>query len=65
MNYPKSYHKAVNHLVSFGGHGGNTNHGRQLCAIALKDLRKVFGRKREMNEKRHMYFISGQLPVKG
>ena len=62
--YPKSYHRAINHLVQFGGHGGNTRAGRMLVAVALRDLRRDFGRVRAMDERRHMLFISGQFPVR-
>jgi hypothetical protein len=64
MNYPKSYHAACNHLVAFGGHGGNPAHGRRLIARALVDLRRTFGRERARRERMHMLFISGQFPVK-
>ena len=64
MNYPKVYHSAVNHLVAFGGHNGDTKHGRKLIAMALRALRANFGRKIAQDERRHMLFISGQFPVK-
>jgi hypothetical protein len=62
--YPKSYHAACNHLVAFGGHGGNRLAGRRLIARALWDLRHAFGRARARRERMHMLFISGQFPVK-
>ncbi len=64
MQYFPSYHAAVNHLIAHGGHGGNTTHGRNLIARALRDLRVGFGRERAQRERRHMLFISGQFPVK-
>ena len=64
MNYPASYHRAVNHLIAHGGHGGNTANGRAKIALALRDLRRIFGRERAQRERRHMLFISGQFPVK-
>lgn len=64
MQYFPSYHAAVNHLIAYGGHGGNTTHGRNLIARALRDLRANFGRARAVSERRHMLFISGQFPVK-
>lgn len=64
MNYPPVYHKAINHLVAFGGHGGDTNAGRKLIAQALRALRDQYGRERASNERRHMLFISGQFPIK-
>ena len=64
MGYPKSYHDAIRHLVSFGGHGGDTKHGRMLCARALLAVRSKCGTDRAIIERRHMLFISGQFPVK-
>lgn len=63
-NYPSSYHAAIAHLVAFGGHNYSAT-GRQLCARALRDLRRVFGSARARQEYRHMIFISGEMPVKG
>ena len=64
MRYPTIYHRAVNHLVVFGGHGGDTHKGRMLCAAALRALRVKLGRESAAHERRHMLFISGQFPVK-
>jgi hypothetical protein len=61
--YPAEYHAAVNHLVAFGGHGGNTRLGRRLVARALRALRAI-DRVRAQAERRHMLYISGQFPVK-
>jgi hypothetical protein len=62
--YPKSYHKACNHLVSFGSHGGNTTQGRNICAQALREVRKIFGSEFARQARYGMIFISGQFPVK-
>jgi hypothetical protein len=62
--YGPSYHAAVNHLVQFGGHGGDTARGRRLIARALRDLRRTRGRESAQHERRHMLFISGMFPVK-
>lgn len=43
VNYTKSYHAAINHLIAFGAHGGNTNGGRVLIARALRDLKEKHG----------------------
>ena len=64
QGYPPVYHRAVNHLVSFGGHGGNRLAGRQMIAGALRALRAKYGREMAQHERRHMLFISGQFPVK-
>jgi hypothetical protein len=63
--YPPSYHAACNHLVAFGGHGGDRAKGRMLVALALRDLRAHLGRERAAYERRSMLYISGQFPVKG
>ena len=63
MTYPLSYHLACNHLVAFGGHGGDTKYGRQLIASALRSLRAI-NKTQAQNERRHMLYISGQFPVK-
>ncbi len=63
MSYPKAYHVACTHLVSFGAHGGDTTRGRRLVAVALRALRdrdRITARR----ERRHMLFISGMFPVK-
>jgi hypothetical protein len=65
MNYPESYHIAVNHLIAFGGHGGNPRLGRKRIARALWDLRKENGRQSAAFTRRSMLFISGQFPIKG
>ena len=62
--YTPAYHAACNHLVAFGGHGGDRAKGRALIARALRDLRKQYGRERAARERRHLLFISGQFPVK-
>lgn len=62
--YPRVYHLAINHLITFGGHGGDTKKGRDLCAHALKAMRRDFGSERARRELMHMIFISGQFPVK-
>lgn len=64
MIYPPVYHAAINHLVAFGGHSGDTAQGRKLCAGALRALRAMHGRDFAQRERRHMQFISGQFPVK-
>ena len=65
MNYyPAIYHRAVAHLVAFGGHGGDTAKGRKLCADALRVMRNRHGTETAMRERRHMLYISGQFPVK-
>jgi hypothetical protein len=61
--YPQSYHQAQ-HLVAFGGHNGDTQHGRNLCAQALNDLRKSRGHVEALFIKRSLEYISGCLPVK-
>ena len=63
MHYPASYHHAVNHLVSFGGHGGDRRYGRKLIALALRAMRKQ-NRQWAQHERQHMLYISGQFPVK-
>jgi len=63
MQYPNVYHKAVNHLVAFGGHGGNTVEGRLFVAQALRALRAI-DRGLARRERLHMLYISGQFPVK-
>lgn len=62
--YPQAYHRAVNHLVAFGGHGGDTAKGRALVASALRAMRQRHGGEAARRERRHMLFISGQFPVK-
>jgi len=62
--YSSGYHAAVNHLVAFGGHGGDRKRGRHLIAVALWGLRRQFGRERARRERLHMLYISGQFPVK-
>jgi diaminopimelate decarboxylase len=61
--YPKSYHKAVGHLVSFGCHGGNRTQGRKYIADALRAFRSQ-SRQVARLERLHMLFISGGFPVK-
>jgi hypothetical protein len=63
INYPEAYHKAISHLVSFGGHGGNRAKGRLLVARALRALRAQ-SHERARYERGHMLYISGQFPVK-
>lgn len=63
MKYTRTYHAAINHLIAFGGHGGDTAAGRNLIARALRELRAV-DRDRAQRERMHMLFISGQFPVK-
>ena len=62
--YPAIYHRAVNHLVAFGGHGGDTKIGRALCAAALRTIRARHGSEVARRERLHMLYISGQFPVK-
>jgi hypothetical protein len=62
--YPEVYHRACNHLVAFGAHGGDTNKGRMLIARALMALRARHGRQSAQHHRRHMLFISGMFPVK-
>ena len=64
MQYSPSYHKAIHHLVVHGGHGGDTQHGRDLIARALHALRAKHGAERARQERRHMLFISGMFPLK-
>jgi len=64
MMYSRKYHAAINHLIAFGGHGGDTQKGRNLIARVLCELRSIYGRKRAIRERDHMLFISGQFPVK-
>lgn len=61
--YPRCYHDAINHLISFGGHGGNRKKGRKAIALALRWLRSK-DRGWAKRERLHMLFISGQFPVK-
>jgi hypothetical protein len=64
MNYPKSYHIAINHLVHHGA-WGHASIGRQRCAQALRDLRRAgYGAAIVHDEWRHMRFIAGQMPRK-
>jgi hypothetical protein len=62
--YPAVYHAACNHLVAFGGHGGDTKKGRALVAAALRALRKAHGAEFAAAHRRSMVFITGQFPVK-
>jgi len=62
--YPRVYHDAINHLIAFGGHGGDRLAGRKLIARALRYMRNHYGRERAQRERYHMLFISGQFPVK-
>ena len=62
-SYPRAYHLAANHLVAFGGHGGDTVRGRKLVADALRALRAT-SRERAQHERRSLLYISGQFPVK-
>lgn len=64
MKYPAVYHKACNHLVAFGGHGGDTMAGRALVAAALRALRAA-DKAWAARERRHLLFIAGHFPVKG
>jgi hypothetical protein len=63
LRYPAVYHAACAHLVAFGGHGGDTSRGRALCAAALRALRAI-DRDMAQRERRTLYYISGQLPIK-
>jgi hypothetical protein len=63
VTYPKVYHLACNHLVAFGGHGGNTRQGRIYIACALRAIRAQ-SREWAQQERRHMLFIAGHFPVK-
>ena len=63
MRYPDVYHKAVAHLVHFGAHNGDTNHGRKLIAQALWALRHI-NRLEAIMERNHLLYISGMFPVK-
>ncbi len=62
--YPQAYHRACQHLVSFGAHGGDTDKGRALIAAALRALRYVHGHEKARYERLHLLFISGMFPVK-
>ena len=64
MQYPEVYHKAINHLVAFGGYGGNRKRGRWLIAQALRAIRAGAGREAAKRERLHMLYISGQFPIK-
>ena len=67
INYPAVYHKAISHLVWYGGHGGGAKtraQGRLYIAQALRALR-AHSRERARMERGHMLYISGQFPVKG
>lgn len=64
MDYPAIYHRACNHLVAFGAHGGDTSEGRRLCTAALRAMRAKFGRQSAAHHRRGMLFISGMFPVK-
>src|SRR5262249_56434529 len=59
--YSSGYHAAVNHLVAFGGHGGDRKRGRHLIAVALWGLRRQFGRERARRGRPPMLFISGPV----
>ena len=63
MSYSKQYHCAINHLIEYGIHGGNTNEGRNKIAIALRQLR-IIDRNKAQRERHHMIFICGSMPVK-
>ena len=63
-NYPTSYHEACAYLVSHGGHPPDPNHGRQLIAKALHDLRDIKPREYVRSVRRGMMFIAGHFPVK-
>ena len=64
MSYPQSYHAAMHHLIEYGAWNGNTQRGRDLCAQALRDIRRAMGWKRAIWERGHMRWIAGMFPVK-
>jgi len=62
--YPVSYHIALQHLIYHGPHK-ETARGRSLCAKALTDLRKQFGRRFALLTRSHMLYVCGMFPAKG
>lgn len=62
MNYPQSYHAAMNHLIVYGC-WQNVVAGRRKVARALVDLRRTRGRESARRERRHMQYVAG-IPVK-
>jgi len=62
--FPVSYHHAMQHLIIHGPHS-DTSRGRTLCATALRDLRRTFGRQFAMLSRSRMQYICGMLPQKG
>jgi hypothetical protein len=64
VNYPKSYHIAMQHLIHHGAYG-HSQLGRDRCARALRELRKRgFGPEIVQLEWQHMRFICGHMPIK-
>jgi hypothetical protein len=63
MIYPEAYHKAANHLVAFGGCGGDTRKGRMLVAKALRALREVDPALARF-ERKGLRYISGHFPMR-
>jgi len=63
LTYPPAYEAACRHLVAFGSHSGDTKKGRSLCATALRELRTI-SRDIARTNRKTLYYISGQLPVK-
>lgn len=63
-SYPQSYHAATAYLVHFGAHADSSQNGRNLIAIALRDLRRAFGHDMARFERMSMLYISGMFPIK-
>jgi len=65
--YTPSYLAAINWLIGMGT--GGTRDGREWCrdtlAQALRDVRRMHGRKRAIRERNHMRQIAGDFPRKG
>lgn len=62
MPYAMSYHEAIGHLIGYGRYEYSQT-GRDRVALALRDLRKQYGRRRAQRERRHMRQICGDFPV--
>jgi hypothetical protein len=61
--YTKSYHRAINHLVCHGAHGGDRSAGRRHIAQALRAIHSL-DPQAARRERLNMLFISGQFPRK-
>ena len=61
--YPPAYHRAVSHLIQFGP-WNNTAQGRQLCADALRTIRRRGDFAQARREGFHLRYLCGMFPPK-